>query len=135
MDPQQYDHLIPKDRGLDEDDRQDIYVALLDGKPASDADAAKIITAHINTSRTRKRRAHLRSSAVAVEEISVPRFSDNEDLWATFEHLPAKDADLLYRRYCNGKSMSEIATELGISQPTLRRRFSIIEKKLMVFAK
>ncbi|CAN5467884.1 hypothetical protein BH10ACI4_BH10ACI4_25160 [soil metagenome] len=136
VDPLCYASLVPV--GTSEDLRQDCIVALIEEKPSTETDAKALIAKILSSARTRRRRLTARMRS----------FGDNEDphrevtgdhwvekLRESLDLLPATDQRLIDLRYSEGKSLKDIGTLVGLSQPTLRNRFEAILKKLEALLK
>ena len=120
-----YTHLIPATPN--EDLHQEMVVALIEAKPATEADARVLIRRITEQARWAKRQDRRRSNALpdvlpAFDQVIADALRDDAMVERVLSRLAPDHADVLRLRYLSGLSAADCAKVLGVTQPTMRAR-------------
>ena len=109
------------------DERQDAYLAILDGQPDSE-EAARLILSrlhHRTEYSERQSRRHTKGKVLQLNFDPVaPEPDDNDgEAMAALDRLPADLRAVIEEHVIEGVSLRDIAKREGVSKDTIRRRF------------
>lgn len=118
-------YLFVADTIKDEDDQQDAYVAILEERPQTYAEAANIITRLRHTKRNEIRKRPL--------QLSMEPWTDKispSALHSAIAQLPASDANLIHAHCISGLTIREIAADTNRGVTAVHEALTLAIRKL-----
>lgn len=122
------DHFLYLAESRYEDEKQSLYLALLEAAPQSKTEAQAIIkkTHYSHEREWRKERRRMLQFPENYDP-PAPQYDDQDGpIVKMLETLPDDDAEIVRMHVLDGVSLRDIADELNIARETLRRRYSKI---------
>ena len=105
---------------------QDIFLTLLEGERAFQSpehERAFILCCAINASKDLLKSSRFRRTAPLeeAERVAAPAPGELHEVWNAVERLPDRERNIIRMRFYEGRTQTEVAEEVGISQAQVSR--------------